>query len=135
MSGWRINGAFANAAATEKQIPVMIAAVVLVASASIPNTQGARAIPKFIDALFKPCTKPILSAGAIASNIGPVVSCENTVKGKPEYMVNTKKPNDKLVAGKAVPIMSRRLVTIAVHEFPKTQTPATPSLSKNQGVI
>mmetsp|Transcript_12678 Transcript_12678/g.19526 ORF Transcript_12678/g.19526 Transcript_12678/m.19526 type:complete len:149 (+) Transcript_12678:721-1167(+) len=135
MSGCRINGAFANAAPIEKQMPVIIAACVLVASASNPNNQGARAIPKFIDALFKPCTNPILSSGAIASNIGPVVSCENTVNGNPAYITNTKKPNDKFVAGNAAPIMSRRPVTIAVHELPKTQTPATPSFSKNQGVI
>ena len=35
----------------------------------------------------------------MASSIGPVVNCENTVNGNPAYMTKTKNPNVNPVAG------------------------------------
>jgi len=61
---------------------IQIATGVPAKSLIAPSTKGLTAAPKFITVIFTPSARPLLSAGDVASNIGPVESCEMTVKGK-----------------------------------------------------
>ena len=76
---------------------------------------------------------PRLLGGAIASNIGPVVSWLKTVKGKPVYITVTKAGKYPVVAG-PLPIKRSAKVTIAVMTFPNTQVAAIPIFAKIYGV-
>ena len=54
------------------------------------------------------------------TNIGPVVSCEKTVKGNPPYMTTTKNPNASSVAGAYPAMNNSAIVSNPVKTLPKT---------------
>ena len=61
---------------------IQIATGVPAKSLMTPRMKGDTAAPRFITVMFTPWARPLLSGGDVASSIGPVDSCEITVKGK-----------------------------------------------------